>query len=68
MHGELSYIVSSDVKVARFFLVFTASAVYSRPNLILINALISADRLVLHCGWPGLAKGGIGSQIYWLVA
>ena len=33
--------VSSDVKIARFFLVFTASAVNSRTSLILINAIES---------------------------
>ena len=33
-----------------FLLVFTASAVHSRTSLILINALTSADCLVLHCG------------------
>ena len=48
MHGELSYIVSSDVKIARFFLVFTASAVYSRTNLILTRRIkaLTWDALV----------------------
>ena len=34
VHGAISYNVSSEVEIARFFLVFTTSAVYSRTNLI----------------------------------
>ena len=33
--------VSSDVKIARFFIVFTTSAVNSRTSLILINGIES---------------------------
>lgn len=53
MHRALSYIVSSDIKITCFFLVFTTSAVNSQTSLILRNALISADCLVLHFVRPG---------------
>ena len=57
--------VSSVVKIARFFLVFSASVVNIRTSLIQKNAWNLPDRLVFHCGWPGQLQcpgGGRGEK------